>query len=55
MKPGVTTEFETTEFAGITAKIINPYPSPFTVLDMTSSLVSARRLISRQPKTSSLL
>jgi hypothetical protein len=35
MKPGVTTEFETTEFAGITAKIINPYPSPFTVLDMT--------------------
>jgi quercetin dioxygenase-like cupin family protein len=35
MKPGVTTEFETREFAGITAKIINPYPSPFTVLDMT--------------------
>jgi quercetin dioxygenase-like cupin family protein len=35
MKPGVTTEFETTEFAGITAKIINPYPSPFTILDMT--------------------
>ena len=35
MEPGVTTEFETTEFAGITAKIINPYPSPFTVLDMT--------------------
>ena len=35
MKPGVTTEFETTEFAGITAKIINPYPNPFTVLDMT--------------------
>jgi hypothetical protein len=34
MKPGVTTEFETTEFAGIT-KIINPYPSPFTILDMT--------------------
>ena len=35
MKPGVTAEFETTEFAGITAKIINPYPSPVTVLDMT--------------------
>ncbi|MGC1303182.1 MAG: cupin domain-containing protein [Caulobacteraceae bacterium] len=34
MKPGVATEFETTQFAGITAKIINPYPSPFTVLDM---------------------
>ena len=35
MKADVTTEFETTEFAGITAKIINPYPSPFTMLDMT--------------------
>ena len=35
MKPGVTTEFETTELVGITAKIINPYPSPFIVLDMT--------------------
>ena len=35
MEPGVTTEFENTEFAGISAKIINPYPSPFTVLDMT--------------------
>jgi quercetin dioxygenase-like cupin family protein len=35
MKPGVTTEFETTEFAGIAAKIINPYPGPFTILDMT--------------------
>src|ERR1700744_897175 len=35
MKPGVTTEFEMTEFAGITTKIINPYPSSFTVLDMT--------------------
>jgi quercetin dioxygenase-like cupin family protein len=35
MKPGVTTKFETTEFAGITARIINPYPSPFTILDMT--------------------
>src|SRR5262249_53185098 len=31
----VTTKFETTEFAGITTKIINPYPSPFTMLDMT--------------------
>src|SRR6201993_1884181 len=28
-------EFETTEFAGITTKIINPYPNPFTMLDMT--------------------
>lgn len=35
MEPGVTTEFETTKFAGISAKIINPYPGPFTVLDMT--------------------
>ena len=43
MKPGVTTEFETREFAeinrqqfaGITAKIINHYPGPFTVLDVT--------------------
>jgi quercetin dioxygenase-like cupin family protein len=35
MQADITTEFETTEFAGITAKIINPYPSPFTVLDMT--------------------
>jgi quercetin dioxygenase-like cupin family protein len=35
MKPGVTTKFEATEFAGITARIINPYPSPFTILDMT--------------------
>ena len=35
MQADVTTEFETTEFAGITAKIINPYPSPFTILDMT--------------------
>lgn len=35
MQADVTTEFETTEFAGITTKIINPYPSPFTLLDMT--------------------
>jgi quercetin dioxygenase-like cupin family protein len=35
MQAGITTEFETTEFAGLTTKIINPYPSPFTVLDMT--------------------
>ena len=35
MQADITTEFETTEFAGITTKIINPYPSAFTVLDMT--------------------
>ncbi|WP_454623836.1 cupin domain-containing protein [Bradyrhizobium cenepequi] len=35
MQADITTEFETTEFAGITAGIINPYPSPFTILDMT--------------------
>jgi quercetin dioxygenase-like cupin family protein len=35
MQADITTEFETTEFAGITAKIINPYPGPFTILDMT--------------------
>ncbi len=35
MERGVTTEFETTKFAGITAKIVNPYPSLFSVLDMT--------------------
>jgi quercetin dioxygenase-like cupin family protein len=35
MEAGITTEFETTEFAGITTKIVNPYPNPFTVLDMT--------------------
>jgi hypothetical protein len=35
MESGITHEFETTEFAGITAKIINPYPSMFSVLDMS--------------------
>lgn len=35
MKADITTEFETTEFAGLTTKIINPHPSPFTILDMT--------------------
>lgn len=35
MQADVTMEFETTEFAGITTKIINPYPSSFTMLDMT--------------------
>jgi quercetin dioxygenase-like cupin family protein len=35
MQADITTEFETTEFAGITTGIINPYPSPFTILDMT--------------------
>jgi quercetin dioxygenase-like cupin family protein len=34
MQADITTEFETTEFAGLTTKIINSYPSPFTVLDM---------------------
>jgi quercetin dioxygenase-like cupin family protein len=35
MQADITTIFETTEFAGITAKVINPYPSLFTMLDMT--------------------
>jgi quercetin dioxygenase-like cupin family protein len=35
MQADITTEFETTEFSGITTRIINPYPSPFTILDMT--------------------
>jgi quercetin dioxygenase-like cupin family protein len=35
MQADVTTKFETTEFAGITTRIINPFPSPFTMLDMT--------------------
>jgi quercetin dioxygenase-like cupin family protein len=30
----ITTKFETTEFAGLTTRIINPPESPFTVLDM---------------------
>jgi quercetin dioxygenase-like cupin family protein len=35
MQADITTEFEKTEFSGITALILNPYPSPFTILDMT--------------------
>jgi quercetin dioxygenase-like cupin family protein len=31
----ITTKFETTEFAGLTTKIVNPDESSFTVLDMT--------------------
>ncbi len=31
----ITTNFETTEFAGLTTKIVNPDESSFTVLDMT--------------------
>jgi len=35
MEAGVTTKFEQTDFAGITARILNSDTSPFTVLDMT--------------------
>jgi mannose-6-phosphate isomerase-like protein (cupin superfamily) len=35
MEPGITLEFDTTQFAGITTKIINPYPCMFSVLDMS--------------------
>lgn len=35
MQAGITTRFETTDFAGITARIVNDPESPFTVLDMT--------------------
>ena len=35
MQSVITTKFETTEFAGLTTRIINPQESPFTVLDMT--------------------
>ncbi|CAB3761346.1 cupin domain-containing protein [Paraburkholderia solisilvae] len=35
MEAGITHEFETTDFAGITARIINPGSCPFTVLDMS--------------------
>jgi quercetin dioxygenase-like cupin family protein len=35
MEAGITREFETTDFAGITARIINPDACPFTVLDMS--------------------
>ena len=34
MEAGITTKFEQTDFAGISAKIINPGKSPFTILDM---------------------
>lgn len=35
MEPGITYEFETTQFAGIEARIMNPYPCMFSVLDMS--------------------
>jgi quercetin dioxygenase-like cupin family protein len=35
MQSGITTNFETTEFAGISTRIINADESPYTVLDMT--------------------
>ncbi|MFD2030983.1 cupin domain-containing protein [Ancylobacter dichloromethanicus] len=35
MQAGITTEFETTEFAGLDTRIVNSGESPFTVLDMT--------------------
>src|SRR6201991_813919 len=35
MEAGVTTKLEQTDFAGISARIINPDTSPFTILDMT--------------------
>src|SRR5215467_13095180 len=35
MQSGITTDFETTEFAGIRTRIINADDSPYTVLDMT--------------------
>ena len=31
MEAEITTEFEQTDFAGISAKIINPDTSPFTI------------------------
>lgn len=34
MEAGITTQFEQTDFAGISTKIINPATSPFTILDM---------------------
>src|ERR1700754_5006018 len=34
MEAGVTTKLEQTDFAGISARIINPDTSPFTILDM---------------------
>jgi len=35
MEAGIEYEFETTDFAGITARITNPLSCPFTVLDMS--------------------
>lgn len=35
MEAGITTEFEITRFAGLETRILNPYPSHFTILDMT--------------------
>jgi quercetin dioxygenase-like cupin family protein len=35
METGITLDFETTEFAGMKTRILNPYPSPFTMLEMT--------------------
>jgi quercetin dioxygenase-like cupin family protein len=35
MQSGITTDFETTQFAGISARILNTDDSPYTVLDMT--------------------
>lgn len=35
METGITLELETTDFAGIRTRILNPYPSAFTMLEMT--------------------
>src|SRR5215813_11910251 len=35
MEAGVTSKFEQTDFAGISARILNADTSPFTILDMT--------------------
>jgi quercetin dioxygenase-like cupin family protein len=35
MQSGITTEFETTDFAGLITRILNSKESPYTVLDMT--------------------
>jgi quercetin dioxygenase-like cupin family protein len=34
MEAGITTQFEQTDFAGISTKILNPATSPVTILDM---------------------
>jgi hypothetical protein len=34
MEADITIDFEQTDFAGITARIINPDPSAFTILDL---------------------